>query len=159
MATARDVEFVAKQAMMDRVKRTHQLEFEIVNFSDEVNEIMGGYGWVFAFFLEKTYYSISNSKARGVASESVLLGTLSVVAHLSAHSRVEIANDYHLAPTMLFCISGLIGTNKSGLISLIKDSYIKMEGMYKLIDQSAGTGINNSKYWISCLFKNHFTKN
>ena len=44
MATARDVEFVAKQAMMDRVKRTHQLEFEIVNFSDEVNEIMGGYG-------------------------------------------------------------------------------------------------------------------
>jgi len=84
------------------------------------------------------------SKARGVRCECILSGLLAVASHLAAHSTIQISGNYKLVPTMLWCISGLIGTNKSGLISLMRDSFMRMEVQYKQIDAAAVSGVNNS---------------
>lgn len=70
------------------------------------------------YILFKNFNNVS--KARGVRCECILSGLLAVTSHLAAHSTIQISGNYKLVPTMLWCISGLIGTNKGGLISLIQ---------------------------------------
>ncbi len=85
-------------------------------------------------------------KATGVASEAILAGICSVIAHLSSHSIVQVTKNYLVAPCMFFCTSGVVGSNKTGTVGLIQRNYIKMENMMRLLDDNYVTGINASIY-------------
>jgi hypothetical protein len=78
--------------------------------------------------------------------ESIATGVFSVVSQLASHSEIEVTKDYKLATNLFFCISGNVGTNKTGVVSLLQNSYIKMESMFKeVVDPNFTTCINACK--------------
>ena len=69
---------------------------------------------------------------------------------MASHSSIQISRDYILAPCMYFCTSGLVGSNKTGGVKLICDSYMQMEEMYKSVEPSYKSHYNQSMFYL-CL--------
>lgn len=81
--------------------------------------------------------------AKGLAPVAVLTGLLAVTSHLTAHCSIEVSANYRLFPTMFFCISGIVGSNKTGAVSLIQDTIRGADELFRVIEPLAKSCLNH----------------